>query len=144
MNRRSFLKASMAGSVGTTVGNGWLGRLSKHHDDALSNSAWGRKVIIVGVGAAGLYGGYLLRQLGADVTVLEASGQPGGRIRTLQGFADYPVELGAEFVNGENNILRRYARDANVELLAPRSRGQDYLVVDDKVCPDLIELAPIR
>lgn len=95
----------MVGAVGTTVGYGWLGPLSRHQDDALPDLDWDRKVVIVGAGAAGLYGGYLLRQLGADVTVLEASGQPGGRIRTLQGFADYPIELGAEFINGRDNIL---------------------------------------
>ena len=133
MNRRSFLKASMAGAVATTAGHSWLGRLFGREGDTTSGTTWNRKVVIVGAGAAGLYGGYLLRQLGADVTVLEATDQPGGRIRTLRGFADYPIELGAEFVNGRDNILRRYARDAGVELLSPKSGGQDYLVVDGRL-----------
>lgn len=133
VNRRSFLKASMAGAVVTTAGQDWLGRPSKRQDDALSDLDWDCKVVIVGAGAAGLYGGYLLHQFGADVTVLEATGQPGGRIRTLKGFADYPVELGAEFVNGRDNILRRYARDAGVELFAPKRGGQDYLVADGRL-----------
>ncbi|MBP6664103.1 MAG: hypothetical protein KA168_02305, partial [Chitinophagales bacterium] len=32
--------------------------------------------------------------------MLEASGEHGGRIRTLEGFASYTVELCAEFVHG--------------------------------------------
>ena len=136
MNRRSFLKASIVGAVAATAGHSWLGQLFGREVDATSGTTWNRKVLIVGAGAAGLYGGYLLRQLGADVTVLEATDQPGGRIRTLRSFADYPIELGAEFVNGRDNILRRYARGANVELFAPKSRGQDYLVVDGRLLPE--------
>ena len=60
------------------------------------------KVVVVGAGAAGLYTAWFLKQRGFKVTVLEASGQIGGRIRPLSGFTDYDLELGAETIYGAN------------------------------------------
>jgi monoamine oxidase len=42
-----------------------------------------RKVIVVGAGIAGLSCGYDLMQRGHEVVVLEASGRPGGHVRTV-------------------------------------------------------------
>jgi lysine-specific histone demethylase 1B len=63
------------------------------------------KVIIVGAGAAGLYAGYLLKTKGIDFEILEASATYGGRLGKLTGFADYPLDLGAQWLHGSNNIL---------------------------------------
>lgn len=60
------------------------------------------KVIVIGAGAAGLYSAWFLKQRGFDVTILEASGQIGGRVRALSGFTDYDIELGAETIYGSN------------------------------------------
>lgn len=63
------------------------------------------KVIIIGAGAAGLYAGYLLKTKGIDFEILEASATYGGRLGKLTGFADYPLDLGAQWLHGSNNIL---------------------------------------
>jgi monoamine oxidase len=57
-----------------------------------------KKVVIVGAGIAGLSCAYELVRRGHDVTVLEASGRPGGHVRTLHDpFADgLYADLGAE------------------------------------------------
>src|SRR5215475_1341179 len=57
-----------------------------------------KKVIVVGAGIAGLSCAYELVRRGHDVTVLEASGRPGGHVRTLHDpFADgLYADLGAE------------------------------------------------
>ncbi len=68
-----------------------------------------KPVVIIGAGAAGLCAADRLRQAGLPVLVLEASGAVGGRIRAREGFADFPVELGAEELHGPDNILIRMA-----------------------------------
>ncbi len=67
-------------------------------------------VVIVGAGAAGLAAAADLSDAGHDVVVLEARDRIGGRIFT-QRLADLavPVELGAEFVHGEAEPIRRIA-----------------------------------
>lgn len=60
-------------------------------------------VVIIGAGAAGLYTGWYLQERGFNVKVLEASDSVGGRVRTLSGFADFDIELGAEEIHGNNS-----------------------------------------
>src|SRR5881296_3113688 len=57
-----------------------------------------KKVIVAGAGIAGLSCAYELMKRGHDVTVLEASGRPGGHVRTSHDpFADgLYADLGAE------------------------------------------------
>src|SRR5437773_11709970 len=57
-----------------------------------------KRVIVIGAGIAGLSCAYELMKRGHDVTVLEASGRPGGHVRTLHDpFADgLYADMGAE------------------------------------------------
>lgn len=59
--------------------------------------------IIIGAGAAGLAAGQMLQGAGHEVLILEAMNRIGGRIHTSS-FAGLPVELGAEFIHGENAV----------------------------------------
>ena len=66
-------------------------------------------VAVVGGGMAGLSAANALAPTHPDVVLLEASPVLGGRVRTADGLAPWPVELGAEFVHGAksqlNNLL---------------------------------------
>lgn len=70
-----------------------------------------KKIIVIGAGLAGIYTAHLLLMRGHDVEILEADRQWGGRIRALEGFTDFPIELGAEEVHGQKtewyNLIRR-------------------------------------
>lgn len=72
------------------------------------------KVVIVGAGAAGLTAGYLLRRAGVEVQIVEAAKRIGGRVKRLKGFADFPVDLGAEWIHDEPSVLGDIVDDASV------------------------------
>lgn len=112
MDRRSFLKSSALGSVGglllpTSMLYGCRKELLFEKLD------YDGKVVIIGAGAAGLYAAYLLRSKGVDVQVLEAAGRHGGRMGKLTGFADFPIDLGAEWMHGRNSIIGELAQNTN-------------------------------
>ena len=62
-------------------------------------------VAIIGAGAAGLSAGYLLKKQGIDFTILEASPVYGGRMKTSNNFADFPIPLGAEWTAANTGYL---------------------------------------
>jgi monoamine oxidase len=74
------------------------------------------RVLVIGAGAAGLSAAGSLRDDGHAVTVLEARRRLGGRVHTVFDLAEHPVELGGEFVQGENvctwSLLARYGLGA--------------------------------
>jgi len=68
-----------------------------------------RPVIIVGGGAAGLAAARTLSLEGIPVTLLEARNRLGGRMHTIRAqHLDQPIELGAEFVHGDENKTWEY------------------------------------
>jgi monoamine oxidase len=73
-------------------------------------------VLVIGGGIAGLAAARQLAHAGLRVTLLEARDRLGGRIYTRQ-TADYPVELGAEFVHGRPQKLLGLAAEAAVPIV---------------------------
>lgn len=63
------------------------------------------KVIIVGAGAAGLATGYLLQRHNVDFEIIEAAPVWGGRMKKTTDFADFPIDLGAEWIHTHPAIL---------------------------------------
>lgn len=57
------------------------------------------KVLIVGAGASGITAGHLLQKRGVEFEILEAASVHGGRVRKIDDFADFPIDLGAEWVH---------------------------------------------
>ncbi len=64
------------------------------------------KVIIVGAGASGLAAAKKLEEKGISYQILEATDKVGGRIRKNENFADFPIDLGAEWIHADKSILR--------------------------------------
>ena len=103
MNRRTFVEKSFLASLGIVLSPALFS--SCRETDLLADSTFTGKVIIVGAGVAGLYAGYLLHSRGIEFTILEAADRSGGRMGKNSTFADYPIDLGAQWLHGYNSIL---------------------------------------
>lgn len=57
--------------------------------------------LVIGAGMAGIAAANALHHTGDTVIVLEARNRLGGRIHTDRSLSDHPVELGAEFIHGD-------------------------------------------
>lgn len=74
--------------------------------------------LVLGAGVAGLSAAKALKEAGEDVRVLEAKDRLGGRAYTDRTFAGVPVELGAEFIHGEQAATWELVRDLGLKTVA--------------------------
>ncbi len=63
------------------------------------------KVIIIGAGAAGLAAGKILEQNNIDYIILEATDRYGGRLKKDTTLADFPIDIGAEWIHSDPVVL---------------------------------------
>ncbi len=92
-----------------------------------------KNVIVIGAGMAGLACAHRLNQLGADVTLLEASDQPGGLVRTVEknGFL---FESGPQSFQ-TTGLLLSLIRDLGIEseLQKADPRAARYILLHGKL-----------
>lgn len=74
-------------------------------------------VVIIGAGVAGICAANALLDAGVESVIFEAGDRPGGRVRTLEGFADFPIEVGAEEVHGPENAVQQLAKKTRTSTL---------------------------
>lgn len=138
MTRREALRCFAVGAGAGLAGAGAPG-FAIHAADRSGGTSGRRrskKVIVAGGGIGGLCAAYELMKLGHDVTVLEASGRPGGHVRTIHDplpdglYAD----LGAEQCTRPGyERYRQYAREFGLELLPYRRRDGEARYLDGKL-----------
>ena len=104
MNRRDFLKQTSALTIGGILFPSALFTACRK-ENFFEDVTYDGKVIIIGAGAAGLYAAYILKSKGIDFQILEASSTYGGRLGKLTGFANFPIDTGAQWLHGENSVL---------------------------------------
>ncbi|MEM9073357.1 MAG: FAD-dependent oxidoreductase [Myxococcota bacterium] len=117
VTRRGFLGLCGVLGAGPLIGCGSSGEAD------LS----GTRVAILGAGAAGLSAGHLLAQRGADFEIFEAAPTYGGRMKSLSGFVNFPIPLGAEWLHEPEDELSRIVGDPSV---AVTTRLQPYASSD--------------
>jgi lysine-specific histone demethylase 1B len=120
MKRRNFLKNSLFATAGGLFLPSALLQ-SCRKNTLFEEVSYDGNVLIIGAGAAGLYAGYVLQSKGIDFQILEASGRYGGRLEKLTGFADFPIDVGAEWLHGKNNILGDLVAKSNTEITLDKS-----------------------
>ena len=114
MDRRHFIKQSTLLSIGgILIPSVFLSSCRK--ETLFEDANYDGKVIIIGAGAAGLYAGFILKSMGIDFEILEASGTIGGRMGKLTGFADYTIDAGAQWLHGQNSILADLVKAKSVK-----------------------------
>jgi phytoene dehydrogenase-like protein len=89
--------------------------------------------LIIGGGIAGMAALAEARRIGIDAICLEARTKPGGRIRTERNrrMANYPIELGPEFVHGP--LMKGLCESLGLTLVRHPSDGAAF--VDKKFLP---------
>jgi monoamine oxidase len=72
---------------------------------------------VIGAGAAGIFAMRELARAGLSAICLEARPRIGGRILTRRTLARHPIELGAEFVHGSDNIIHQLVSEYALTLV---------------------------
>lgn len=105
-------------------------------------------IIIIGAGIAGLYAADILSSQGLNVTVLEASNRFGGRVRSFTSndltndnssaayiynkayppLNDFPVELGADLVYGDDSALGKIISTLSIPMIDMGTATDNYFL----------------
>ncbi|GMQ30968.1 hypothetical protein Aconfl_36110 [Algoriphagus confluentis] len=100
----------------------WEALPESENDKNIPHSKPPRKILIIGAGASGMAAALLLKSMGIDFTILEASNRIGGRIKQAADWADYPIDLGAEWIHTDPKVLN--------ELLLKKEEEGSWGVMD--------------
>jgi monoamine oxidase len=104
---------------------------------------------VIGAGAAGLFAADYLLKKGIKVEILEASERIGGRIRVLRSYdthgpglwfnenaklsSDFPIELGADRILGENSIWAKFVNQQQYTTFGLPGNTNDLFLVNGSV-----------
>lgn len=110
------------------------------------------EVIIIGAGASGLAAARVLEENNIKYIVLEATDHYGGRLQEDKDFADFPIDLGAEWIHNNPEILDILSGKEGVSEtidLVPqqledvyRWDGEEYKEVPQRVLDGLFSFFP--
>jgi len=116
MTRKEFLRRSAAFGLGAPLFGMLLesceGQAALYPEFDVNFSG---NVLVVGAGAAGITAGYLLDRYDVDFQILEASSDFGGRMKRSSNFADFPIDLGAEWIHTDPSILARLISNQGID-----------------------------
>jgi monoamine oxidase len=142
MDRRQFFKQTSIISIGGLLVPTML-LTACRKEVLLEDINYDGKILIIGAGAAGLYAGYILKSKGIDFQILEAAPDYGGRLGKLTGFANFPIDLGAQWLHGRNSILGDLIAKSKTEVSLDNSDAKywfnDELIAELPASIDIFE-----
>ncbi len=108
MDRRKFIAAGLAGAL-----------VPRGAAAAIDDSGLDKRIAVIGAGVAGLAAARRLADAGANVVVLEAGDEVGGRVRSRENWFGQTVDLGASWIHGvTGNPVSELAQTAGIETAA--------------------------
>lgn len=118
MTRKEFIQKSLLISLGFPFLSSGLLQACSDDDSIVPNfkTNFNGKVIIIGAGAAGMSAGYLLKRYGVDFEIIEASPFYGGRVKKLDNFTDFPIDIGAEWIHTNPKVLNEIIDNPKVNV----------------------------
>lgn len=116
MTRKEFIEQSLIMGLGMPFLSTLLLQSCDEGESIFPSfkTSFSGKVVIVGAGAAGMAAGYLLKYYGVDFEIMEASPVYGGRLKKTDAFADFPIDIGAEWIHTDPKILADIVNDPKV------------------------------
>lgn len=102
MTREEFIKKSTLMSLGISILPSLLSSCEKE-DDFKANFTG--DLLIIGAGSAGMMAAYNFARHNPNFKILEASSSFGGRVKKSQNFADFPIDLGAEWIHTKPSVF---------------------------------------
>ena len=126
MQRRKFIKQTAFAIPALTILPSFFSACKK---DTLPKVDWSGNVLIIGAGASGLYAAQKLLEQGVkNISILEASDRWGGRVKSLDNFSDFAIELGAEEIHGNKSRWYDLVNDTNANIID--ESGNDFYFLD--------------
>lgn len=134
MKRRQAIRQLGVGFSSAIAGASWLSSCKK--DDPGPDIQFDGNIVVIGAGPAGLYAADILLSHRLNVTVLEATKQIGGRASSLrnqqdlqyQSIADFPVELGAEYWQGNDSIFGKIVDNLRLDIIELTPESRRYII----------------
>ncbi len=97
-------------------------------------------IVIVGAGLSGLTLAYLLTKKNIKTTILEASSRIGGRIHTVKGKLDTPLELGATWFSDIHINLINLLDELGLETFTQYTKGKSLYETRSFGPPDIFSV----
>lgn len=82
-----------------------------------------KKIIILGAGLTGLTISYLLKEKGISSKILEARNRLGGRINTIKGNEETPIEMGATWLGEKHKTLVNFLNHLGIKKFKQYNHG---------------------
>jgi monoamine oxidase len=114
VKRKEFIEKSLMMGIGVPLLTSVDWQMSRENFRFQSDWKLNGKVVIVGAGAAGMAAGFALQGYGIDFEILEATSVYGGRLKKAQDFADFPIDLGAEWIHVHPKVLAEIAKTSTI------------------------------